>query len=65
MLMMLAFLIDQVQEISCSLFQRCKKRVGTYRDLWQNMPTLFQYVKMSDWESFYLIIVKEKQINST
>jgi len=65
MLMMLAFLIDQVQEICCSLFQRCKKRVGTYRDLWQNMRTLFQYVKMSDWESFYLIIVKEKQINST
>ena len=65
MLMMLAFLIDQVQEICCSLFQRCKKRVGTYRDLWQNMRTLFQYVEMSDWESFYLIIVKEKQINSS
>jgi hypothetical protein len=65
MLMMLAFLIDQVQEICCSLFQRCKKRVGTYRDLWQNMRTLFQYVKMSDWESFYLIIVKEKQLDTS
>jgi hypothetical protein len=65
MLMMIAFLIDQVQEICCTLFQRCKKRAGTYRDLWQSMRTLFQYVKISDWETFYLVIVKEKQLDTS
>jgi hypothetical protein len=65
MLMMLAFLIDQVQEICCTLFQRCKKRAGTYRDLWQSMRTLFQYVKIADWEIFYLIIVREKQLDTS
>lgn len=65
MLMMLAFLIDQVQEMCCSLFQRCKKRAGSYRDLWESMRTLFQYVKISDWENFYLIILKEKQLDTS
>lgn len=64
MLMMLAFLIDQVQEASCSLFQRCKKVLGTYRDLWQSMRTLFQYVPLSNWERFYLIITREAPLNT-
>jgi hypothetical protein len=65
MLMMLAFLIDQVQEISCSLFQRCKKTVGTYRDLWQSMRILFQYVPLSDWERFYLMISREAPLDTS
>ena len=65
MLMMLAFLIDQVQEICCSLFQRCKKFAGTYRNLWENMRTLFRYVRISDWETFYSIIVKEKILDTS
>lgn len=65
MLMMLAFLVDQVQEVSCSLFQRCKKAVGTYRDLWQSMRTLFQYVPLSDWEKFYLIITGDSLLDTS
>lgn len=65
MLMMLAFLIDQVQEVCCSLFQRCKKFAGTNRSLWESMRSLFRYVCLSDWETFYLIIVKEITLNSS
>ena len=65
MLMMLAFLIDQVQEASCSLFQRCKKSVGTYRDLWQNMRTLFQFIPLRNWERFYLILTKEVPLDTS
>jgi hypothetical protein len=65
MLMMLAFLIDQVQEASCSLFQRCRKKAGTYRDLWQSMRTLFQFVPLRDWEKFYLVLAKEARINTS
>ena len=65
LLMMLAFLIDQVQEISCSLFQKCKKFAGTYRGLWITMQTLFRYVRVVDWESFYLMIAKETPLNTS
>lgn len=65
LLMMLAFLVDQVQELCCTLFQRCKKFAGTYRNLWKTMQTLFQYVKLVDWENFYLMIIKEKPLNTS
>lgn len=65
MLMILAFLIDQVQEASCSLFQQCKRAAGTYRDLWQNMRTLFQFVPLRDWERFYLIVSKKARLDTS
>ena len=60
MLMMLAFLIDQVQGICCALFQKCRKATGTYRELWNGMRTLFQYFPLANWETFYLILAREK-----
>ena len=65
LLMMLAFLIDQVQEISCALFQRCKKSIGTYRDLWQGMRTLFQFVPLSDWERFYQVLSRDTLLDTS
>lgn len=65
LLMMLAFLIDQVQEIACSLFKAAKKRAGTYRGLWETMRTLFQYIEVFSWQEFYHIISKKKPIDST
>jgi len=65
MLMMLAFLIDQVQESSCTLFQRCKKKAGTYRGLWETKRSLFQIVPLVNWETFYLIIAGEKKLNTS
>lgn len=65
MLMVLAFLIDQVQEICCALFQRCKKKIGTYTGLWKVMQTLFMYCSFSTWEDFYLTILKEKPIDTS
>ncbi len=65
MLMMLAFLIDQVQELCCSLFQKCKEFAGSYRSLWESMRTLFRYVRLSDWETLYLVIVKEKRLDTS
>jgi hypothetical protein len=65
LLMMLAFLIDQVQEICCSLFQRCKKFARTYYNLWACMRALFQYARLSDWENFYLMMLKEKPLDTS
>jgi hypothetical protein len=65
MMMMLAFLIDQTQEIACGLFKLCKKFSGTYRNLWERMRALFQLIPLSDWESFYQILAKEKALDTS
>jgi len=65
LLMMLAFFIDQVQEMCCSLFKRCRKLQATYRNLWECMRTLFQYVRLDNWERFYLTILKEVVLDSS
>ena len=65
LLMMLAFLIDQVQEICCSLFQRCRKFARTYYNLWGSMRWFFQYIPLINWEIFYLTMLKERPPNST
>lgn len=65
MLMMLAFLIDQVQEICCAVYRKCKEFAGTYRELWNHMRTLFRYLRFSDWNAFQLILAQTEQINSS
>lgn len=51
-MMMLAYLIDQVQERCCAVFQaarqRCRSRVG----LWRRMQSRFTTVYYSGWEEF-------------
>lgn len=63
LLMMLSFLIDQVQEIACSLFQAVKKRAGSYRSTWEKMRTLFQVIRISSWEWLYRLMEKKTLIN--
>jgi hypothetical protein len=65
MLMMLAFLLDQIQEVCCALYKKCRKHLRTYRDLWENMRVLFQRINLSNWENFYLILAEEKSLNTS
>jgi hypothetical protein len=41
LLMMLAFLVDQVQQLACGLFQAVLKKVGSRKRLWEKMRSLF------------------------
>jgi hypothetical protein len=41
MLMMLAFLVDQVQQLCCPLFQAVWAKLGSKRRLWERMKALF------------------------
>jgi hypothetical protein len=43
MLMMLAFLVDQTQEICCPLFQAVYKKVGSRRALWEQFRSHFYH----------------------
>ena len=40
-LMMLAFLVDQVQQLCCPLFQAVWAKLGSKRRLWEKMRALF------------------------
>jgi hypothetical protein len=65
LLMMLAFLIDQIQAVSCSIFKALKKVVGSSKQLWTVMRVLFEYVEVDCWETFYRRIGKNKLLDST
>jgi len=41
MLMMLAFLVDQTQQLCCALFQAVWAKLGSKRRLWERMRALF------------------------
>ena len=41
LLMMLAFLVDQVQQLCCPLFQAAWVKMGSKRRLWERMRALF------------------------
>jgi len=48
MLMMLAFLVDQVQQIACPLFQAVLRKEGCKMQMWEHVRALFYSV---DWTS--------------
>ena len=41
MLMMLAFLVDQTQQLCCNLFRAVWAKLGSKRQLWESMRSLF------------------------
>ena len=52
-LMMLAFLIDQVQEHSCRLFQAARARFHSRMALWGRMRAFFTDFQISDWATLW------------
>jgi hypothetical protein len=65
LLMLLAFLIDQVQGIACSLFKAVKKRAAAYRNIWENIRVFIQFVPIPSWEWLYQTISKREYINTS
>ena len=63
-LMMLAFLIDQLQQICCKSYQEAKSAARTYSSLWEKMRTFFCYILLKDWE-YFLGLISRKIILDT
>jgi len=58
LLMMLAFLVDQTQQLCCPLFQAAwKKRGNNKRSLWEEMRNLFQSFVFASMQELYEAIV--------
>lgn len=65
LLMLLAFLIDQIQGLTCDLFRAVKKQAGSFQALWEQFRVLFRFVEWSSWESLYRFILSGKKFNSS
>ena len=52
-LMMLAFLIDQIQQRCCRLFQAAQAKAGRPRYFWEQLRALFLQLFIPDWETLY------------
>jgi len=56
-LMMLAFLVDQVQQMSCWLFQAAWKKLGSKRALWELMRSIFRMYLVDSMETIFRVMV--------
>ncbi|MDY0041850.1 MAG: transposase, partial [Desulforhabdus sp.] len=56
-IMMLAFLVDQAQQLCCSLFQGALKKAGSKKALWEQMRSLFHCFKLDSMEMLYRAIL--------
>lgn len=52
-LMMLAFLVDQVQQMCCPLFQAVWAKLGSKRRLWERMRALFDDYALASMRQLY------------
>jgi hypothetical protein len=65
LLMLLAFFIDQIQGMTCSLFRAVKTQAGSFQSLWEELRVLFKYAVWSSWECLYRFILSRTHINSS
>lgn len=53
LLMMLAFLVDQIQQLACRLFQAVLGKEGSRKRLWEHMRALFYVIDFASMEDIY------------
>ena len=56
-LMMLAFLLDQVQELSCTVFNAARHRYYSKIKLWTKLQSMFTEHYIDSWEALYKGII--------
>ena len=58
LLMMLAFLVDQTQQIACPLFRTAAAKVKSKKRLWEKMRALFFEFAFDSMAELYETIVR-------
>ena len=61
LLMMLAFLVDQAQQLCCPLFRASWEKSGSKRALWERMRGIFKEFFLDSMETFYRMVVDGHQ----
>ena len=62
LLMMLTFLVDQAQQLTCRLFQAVLKKEGSRRSLWEHVRALFYSLEFDSMESIYRALLYGYQV---
>jgi hypothetical protein len=57
MLMMLAFLVDQVQQLCCPIFQATWKKLGSKRALWEELRSHFSHFIFQSMQHLYYVML--------
>ena len=65
LLMLLSFFVDQIQGMTCVLFQTVKKQAGSFQVLWQKLRVLFEFVEWPSWEYLYQFMMARKRFNTS
>jgi hypothetical protein len=55
--MLLAFLLDQVQELCCAVFQAAKNRYHSRTSFWDKLRSSFVEHFITSWEMLYMAII--------
>jgi hypothetical protein len=59
MLMMLAFLVDQTQELCCPLFQAVHKKLGSRRAVWDHVRSHFRHFQFQSMQHLYEVVLHD------
>jgi hypothetical protein len=59
MLMLLAFLVDQVQQLCCALFRAVWSKLGSKRCLWEQLRSHFYHFTFQSMEHLYEVILHD------
>lgn len=57
MLMLLAFQIDQINELASHLFQNALKITGSRISLWEDSRSVFKFFHIDSWEQIYKMLI--------
>lgn len=61
MLMLLAFLIDQVQQLCCHLYQKVRKKEGSLGALFEHVRVAFRWFVWDSWTQLYEMIFNPQE----
>ena len=59
-LMLLSFLIDQLQQHACQLYRAVRKKVRVQKVMWEQMRSVLQLVDLPDWETLWRLLGKPR-----
>ena len=65
LLMMLAFLVDQVQQLACGLFQAALDKKGSKKRLWEEIRALFHTIEFQSMKQIFQAIVYGYKVRVT
>jgi len=65
MVTMLAFLVDQIQEQACRVYQAARKQLRTKRDLWARMRVVMELFYIDDWDTMLGLMIDPDAVRPT